>query len=157
VIAASKKVTLWNASCTIASATARASLALVPTTKMRVLWSVMGRRPSSLAWEACGKGIDTALRRRGVRPTSALPSINTEVASCARSRSNAGFSTCMTPPSARQPGGAQLVSADVSISEFGQVIGKPLATAAKETIAVQDQRLTLVRDGFRDLGCVGDV
>src|SRR5215831_18778710 len=40
----------------------------------------------------------------GFRPASALASINTEVASCASSRSNAGFSTCITPPSARQPG-----------------------------------------------------
>src|SRR6516164_4640160 len=37
------------------------------------------------------------------------------------------------------------------------VIGEPLATAAKETVAVQDQRLTFVRDGFCDLGCIGDV
>src|SRR5262245_7255852 len=33
-------------------------------------------------------------------------------------------------------GGPQLVSADVLISEFNQVIGKPLATAAKEAVAI---------------------
>jgi hypothetical protein len=110
-----------------------------------------------LAWEACGKGIDTAFRTRGLRPTSALPSINTEVASCASSRNNAGFSHLHDTAERAPAGGAQLVSADVSISEFSQVIGKPLATAAKETVAVQDQRVTFVRDGFRDLGCIGDV
>src|SRR5262249_46335026 len=47
--------------------------------------------------------------------------------------------------------------ANVSISEFGQVIRKPLATTAKETVAIQDQRLSLVGDGFRDLGCVADI
>ena len=50
-----------------------------------------------------------------------------------------------------------MVSADILISEFNQVIRKPLATTAKETVAIHDQRLSLVGDGFRDLGCVADV
>jgi len=50
-----------------------------------------------------------------------------------------------------------LVSADVSISQLNQIVGKSLATAAKEAVTVQDQRLSFVRDVFRDLGCVGDI
>jgi hypothetical protein len=43
------------------------------------------------------------------------------------------------------------------ISEFNQVIRKPLAAAAKETVAIQDQRLGFVGDAFTHLGCVADV
>jgi hypothetical protein len=57
----------------------------------------------------------------------------------------------MTPPR------AQLISAHVFISELNQVSRKPLATAAKETVAVQDQRLSFVRNAFRDLVGVPDV
>src|SRR5262249_18293305 len=52
-------------------------------------------------WQRYGHGVSKA--RLEARHCS-RSSIKTAVASCGRSRSNAGFSACMTPPSARQPG-----------------------------------------------------
>src|SRR5262249_16229785 len=59
----------------------------------------------------------------------------------------------MTPPRARQPGAPNWYLRTFRYPS----IRKPLATTAKETVAIQDQRLSLVGDGFRDLGCVADV
>jgi hypothetical protein len=99
-------------SCTIASATARTSVPLSPTTKIRVLWSVIGKRPSSLALEASRKGIDTASRSRGL-PPGVVASINAAVLSCVTSRNKCGLFYLHHPTECAPAWYAQLVPADV--------------------------------------------